>query len=108
METTYPEHKVAIREVCTSGWSLSYPEWVRETFARALKTQVLPPYAEATVNKALRAARSINERLERQAAEADRMVEPKVSARHNQRKADKRARDRELRARMKGTASGKK
>ena len=100
------EHKAHIREVCAEGWTLAYPQWVRETFTKALLTPVLPQYAVQRVESALRAAVKINERMEKHADMVP--AKDKVSAaNHNARKADKRARDRELRMKMKSPKGSK-
>lgn len=101
-------HKATIKEVCAEGWSLSYPEWVRETFVRALKTPVLPVYAVAQVEKAIKVAVAINERLNKdEAAVTNAGKRNSSAAKAAARKADKRARDREIRMRMKSPKGSK-
>lgn len=103
-EVTTPSHKLQIREVCKSGWSLSYPDWVRETFAKGLQTDVLPPYVIGHFNSALAAARAINRKLEKDARIAEEAAK-KASGKagnYNARKAERRARDREFRNSVKG------
>ena len=97
----WPEHKLAIRNVCASGWTQSYPEWVREILTKALLTEELPQYAIPHLQKALRIAEAINRKLDKQVDELEK-DQPKRSGNYNARKAEKRARDAELRARMKG------
>lgn len=99
-------HRLVIRDVCAEGWTLAYPGWVRETFTTALKTQTLPPYAVTRVESAVRAAVKINDRLNKQVDIKPTEVGNKKNV--NARKADKRARDREIRMAMKGTATGRK
>lgn len=105
---TITDHKAAVREVCASGWSRAYPLWVRQAFADTLQTDGdLPQYAVPHVNKALRVARDINTENERIAAEIEKKQRKSGSSTHNSRKADKRARDREIRMRMKSPKGSK-
>ena len=100
-----PEHKRVIVQLGRAGWTLTYPEWVRETLAKALQTDELPPYCVEQVNKAIRVAATINRRLNTQAEEAEKHAAAKeggVKKNHNAKKAEKRAYDADLRARMKG------
>ena len=98
------DHKGAIREVCASGWTRCYPDWVREAFTKALLTDgPLPTYAAAHVNKALRVAGKINERNER---DAEVIADKRQASRPRpitSNKADKKARDRAIRQQMKGS-----
>lgn len=93
------DHKSIIRDICAEGWTLSYPQWVRDTFVRVLKTEgEIPLYAEVHVVKAIKVADAINYKMTKQAS-----IQATSGAKrdYSHQKKDKKMRDAALRNQMK-------
>lgn len=93
------DYKSIIRDICAEGWTLSYPQWVRDTFVRVLKTEgEIPLYAEVHVSKAIKVAEAINYKMDKQTSI---QATSGTKRDYSHQKKDKKARDAELRNKMK-------
>ena len=94
-------HKDIIVATIDRDWLHLYPTWVQEVFKRALQSDTLPSYATVQVAKALKVAKAINAKMDRQAS----IEVPGTKAKggnYSHRKAARKAADAAYRAKMKG------